>query len=578
MFRLLLLIGIVFIPSILRGNDVNHVIAGVMDAPWLGTIEVTRNDYIVVSIVLLLLLMTCIVKNRWIALSAFAAAVLVQFPLFADVAIKSQFYQRLVFSDITKFSGYAVDYLLDFNIKFLVFLVVVLGFGTAFLYYLYTSLRKTNLSPVSASVAGVVLIVTGLMAWQTRATAYVHYRLFENVYSYNSTLAARYRDYTDSFAETQRNPFQEVCTPHPKVTGPVFVLMVESLSSYQSQFFGGHNDWMPNLDRIAADNVALTNFHANGFTTEDGELSLITAEYPIFPPSSVVDKKNRNFSGYWSPDHSLPSAFGAAGYDTAFLTTSDLKFSSTGDWLQSIGFDVVEGSKGSFYDGMPRFHFDAVADEVLVDRLLDYVDTNQDKSLVFAKTVTSHHPHTHPHTGVRNEEAVFRYVDEQIGRLYQELSDRGYFENGHLIIVGDHRAMLPLNREEIDQFGLAKAYARVPAIVVSDQLAPQAKVLAAQFSQVDLSNSLIGLISGTMCTSAVKGAFLGDTVQPPEYIVHRRGDKRHQLNVFSGDRLGTVTLNGDATSFEGAGFDGAEQAKILNFVNYKRIKATKSLR
>ncbi|PVH27359.1 LTA synthase family protein [Pararhodobacter oceanensis] len=573
-FVLALVFATVFAPTLARAIYASRVVQAISGEGLIAFFEVFRNDAPLLGLVLALLTLTAFIRNYWLACLPFLGAVIVQLALISDVFVYSQFSLRLTWKDVVKFYDYSAIYILDLNMALMIGILVILITFFALSYLSFRTIFALQIGLRRASIFMASIAIASAFGWQSKNVAYVHYRLYQNIVSYNEMIASESREYSSDFAASVAGPIQETCSTHSAVSGPVIIYMVESLSSYQSRFFGGLNDWMPRLDEIAEDNAALTDFYASGFTTEDGELSLLTGEAALYPPNTYTVGGGSSFYGHWNPRRSLPRIFNDRGYESHFLTTSDLLFSSTGDWMSAIGFMNVRGSTDPFYDGMERFQFGAATDAALVDNILNTVEDAQVTPFIFVKTVSSHHPHIHPETGERSVEAVMRYVDAQIGRLYDTLSERGFFNNGHLVIVGDHRAMLPISREEVEHFGFDRSYTQIPAILVSRQIAPSPVEITTPYSQLDLSNTLMGLFSGEVCYDAFRGMIFGDDLQPPRFILHRRGDWRNQVSVFSGDRHGIVTLDGDDTWLLGVDFDQDEREVIVNYVNTARVNAS----
>jgi hypothetical protein len=77
---------------------------------------------------------------------------------------------------------------------------------------------------------------------------------------------------------------------------------------------------------------------------------------------------------------------------------------------------------------------------------------------------------------------------QQLLEFYTQLSESGYFENGILLITGDHRQMRPLSDIELERFG-ASARARVPLLVVGGSY-PRGQVDDRFFQQSDLLRML----------------------------------------------------------------------------------------
>lgn len=573
MLRATVILAYAFIPTLYRGYDIELRLRSFLGIEWQGMVEVLRNDFVILALILALLIAVVLIRSKPVAFVCFCTAAGLQLFLVLDVLLFEQFAARLNFADAIKYGSYAPKYITDLGLELLLPLTLGILAIVGINYIIWQLLRESKIGLAPASAIVLFLGVTSAAAWQTRDTGYVHYRFYQNLFSHNYTAALELKPYSASFEATLSNPFEPSCRSVPAITGPIIIYMVESLSSYHSNFFSGLNDWTPELDRLAQGNLALVNLFANGFTTEDGELSLLTANFPIYPPDTLTSRGSTKFVGYWHAEPSLVSVLSDRGYETNFLTTSDLAFSSTGDWMNSIGFDHVEGSEGSSYDAWPRFAFDAAPDAALVERILQVVDGSAQEKLIFVKSVSSHHPFIHPETGERSEEQVIRYVDQQIASLHASLERRGFFETGHLVVVGDHRAMRPLVSEEIELFGFEKTYTQVPAIVVSNTLAPEPKTVTAPHSQVDIANSLMGLGQGEICTSAVRGAIFGDAPDVADHIIHRRGDQRNQFSIFSNNLVGVITLNGDKTELSGTGYTEQEAEQIVKFINYSRVQA-----
>ncbi|MDR1423380.1 MAG: sulfatase-like hydrolase/transferase, partial [Azoarcus sp.] len=253
-------------------------------------------------------------------------------------------------------------------------------------------------------------------------------------------------------AELEAVPESLTCAPGSgslgQTRGDLIVLLLESWSPYQSALFGEIRDWTPRLDAIARENQYYSHMVAAGFATHEGLMSMLTGMEFLSPVKSFFDVKP--FETSWGQPRTLPRLLASHGYKSAFFTTGNLAFASKNQWLRDVGFYHVEGHDHPFYDGLPRLHFDAAPDEALYARVLDYLDREGDGSprLIVVENVSSHHPFIHPLTLEHSEEAVFRYMDKTVGDFYDALKARGFLERGNLLIVSDHRAMVPLRPGE----------------------------------------------------------------------------------------------------------------------------------
>lgn len=323
----------------------------------------------------------------------------------------------------------------------------------------------------------------------------------------------------------------------------IIVLLLESWSSWQSRLFGGSEDWTPHLDQIAQENHYLTQFYANGYMTSGGEISVITGTAPI-PAMGELYAEYKDFK---EDRFALPKIAQEAGVESAFITTSDLSFISRGDWLQAIHFETIEGSRHPFYEGMKRWQFDAPEDSALYARFLQWLETREDKRPFIAVmlTVSSHPPFINPETGKNDFEGTFRYMDKEAAHFYEALKTRGFFENGILMITGDHRTMTPLRSGEYEEYG-ARAFARIPMIVAGNVNMPQ--VVDAAFQQTDIAPSIAELLGLRVCRTPFMGSFLKENLAPSQYVVHTRGDDRDRIDVYYGaNEVSGFRLNGDAS-------------------------------
>lgn len=406
-------------------------------------------------------------------------------------------------------------------------------------------------------------------------TQYIHNWALDNVIAVNlkrgeTTPYSEKTINTALVAESKKAT--PTCTPGRNENYDLIVLILESWSPYQSAVFSGLNDWTPQLDKIAKQHAYYMNMHASGFTTNEGLMGML-AEVELLSTGKI----RTPFVTAWGYDKTLPKLLKKNGYYTSFLTTGNLEFSDKDKWLKHIGFDHTEGHDHPFYEGMKRMHFDAAPDEALYERTIQHLNEIEEVDnklgrtpyLVVVENVSSHHPYVHPHTGERDREAVFRYMDDTAADFYQKLEDRGYFKQGRLLIISDHRAMVPVEKNEHELLGRS-TLSKIPAILIGPNV--QKGPIETLFHQTDLIDTMERVVAKQSCNEHGVRDLLSPEETEPRCIYHGRGDSRELVNVFCSDGEGTIRLAGDNTTMlDSKGLNKVRQQEIIDWLNHYRI-------
>jgi len=533
-------------PLLLKGLYVDEFIFQYTNTRLLGFFQVLANDAVVYAALIALLYVSYLPAVP-LALSALLrlAALTVLAIYVVDVYVIVNFNTHLTLHDCVKYIGYSTGYLqqiYDFSAFELLLMAAILLLALSAFVLSPFKIRGWRRQKLPLLLVAALPLVSGF----TDNDRYVHAWIYRNVFDYNLTIQSESKPYSDDFAKRVSVADASVCRDGVISRKNIIILMVESLSAYQSRFFSGIEDWTPNLDAIAEQNLAFANFYANGFVTEDGEIALLTGLLPIYPPASYNDDGGVSFASFYGVEQSLPKLLKSLGYRSEFLTTADLDFGNTGVWARSIGFDYVEGHEHPEYAQWPRFQFKAAPDQALYQRALDRIALAKTQpGLLFIKTVSSHHPYLNPENQHRSEAEVFQYADRQLGQFYRQLQEAKFFDNGVLVIVGDHHALTPLKPQETLRLGHYKASAKVPLVVVGGEDAPRLE--SRQFQQTDVFNTLQGMATGRQCANDWQGILWGEHSRPAKLILHRRGDNRDKISVFTATDDYLLKLDGDAT-------------------------------
>lgn len=575
------LLGLVATLTALRASAVDDKIGVYIACPGCFDATVWSNDLIVLGLVSGILLLAGFLRPAPIALVVQLAAGVVVLVQAVDLVLFHLFHARLFMSDAALFVQERAAVWDQFSSgmggavpagALLVGVLVVFV-----LLFAMTPARDRASRTLLAAVLGFSLMA-GLAAEQQ---PYVNSWAVENVFTANLSTTST-TPYSDTFIE-QFGSVEEPARP-PAGTTPgaaadgrnVIVVLVESWSSWHSALFGGFADWTPRLDAAARRGLRFTNFHAIGFSTAHGLMGIIAGE-PLWAPF-IHWYQSSPFHSVWGVERTLPSAFLPHGYATAFLTTGPLGIYRKGEWLAQSGFEYLEGLEHEFYESWPKFSFGSAPDRALYQRAEQWRQQAGKPYLLVLETVTTHQPYIDPESGQRSLELAMKYADREFGEWLEALERSGFFDDGVLMVVSDHRSMTPISAEEFARFG-HDAYSRVPAFVIGSGFEPGATSSAA-YSQSDIVPSFEWWLSGAAPVEPndalmfpAAGASAAFTAAP-KCAFHERGNQRGLVDIICNEGRGLVRLDGDRTRFvESESLDEATQQGVLANLARTRLRA-----
>lgn len=545
-------------------------------------LDVVHNDAIVIGILLLLLYFGFFsaLFHRLRCLAYILRIVVIGTTLFyaVDALLLVNIYRRLHLHDLVKY-GLEVEngltllaplkaIFFDFlptEVIGIILAVIFFSFVLSFLLFQFPPCHPKK-HPRLLLVCGICLMLLSCIPMNHTC---LHGWAYENLFAYNMPKGID-KHYSDGFIRAlkekqERKP--DICEGLGQCPN-IILLIVESLSSCHSRFFSGINDYTPHLDAIAKENTSFTNFFANGFDTEKGLIALLMGKVPL---PGVRLGNYIAFQGFYQKD-SLATLLKEAGYETHFTTTGDLSFTNKRAWLSHIGFDVIEGHEVPYFEGWPRYAFNAAPDEALyaytIEKIVKLSRMKQPYFMVL-ETVSSHLPYVDPDGFSNTEKKVFTYVDRQIGHFYEKLNNLGFFGDGMLIIVSDHRVMAPLSKAESDVFG-DSAFARIPLIVVGGN--KKSRKSEMYFQQVDLFSSIIGIVAKQYQKDEWHGNLLGENLSPPFCILKPMANDRDLIYFRCGIiEEGYIELRGDKTRLLSGQISPRKLQKIIDKINRNRI-------
>lgn len=233
--------------------------------------------------------------------------------------------------------------------------------------------------------------------------------------------------------------------PRPK---NVVLVVLESTGAKYLGVQGSRYDTTPNLTAEAKHGVVFDAFYCHAGLTANSVAAITLSLYPYMTwREYTVEYPDM-------PGESLAQVLKRRGYRTAFIHSGDLAYVNQRNFLQGRGFDVLLDWRDL---GAPLFTSWATHDQALIDGVLRWLDAGPKGQPFFAKVWT--HMSHHPYEPMPDRPLIdffkgaslppddydlgrylntVHFVDEQLGRLFAGLRQRGLADDTLVVVTGDH--------------------------------------------------------------------------------------------------------------------------------------------
>ena len=379
-----------------------------------------------------------------------------------------------------------------------------------------------------------------------------------------------YVPYTPSYLKSV-TPFElkYTATKGKNLKRNVILLVVESLSSYQSKFFSGLPfDNLKSFDRIIQERNADYSRHylASSHNTTSNTFALLTGFTQIIVPVYNIDYNNEKFY-----KKCLPAQLRKEGYQTHFFSSSSL-VDGLSTVISKAGFTHYHDNADPFYKDKERYVFNSVHDDVFFERLIKFVnDLQKERFFAYAMTISMHGPYYDPRSKRVSYDETVKTFDINFSNFIKRLEGTSFFKDGGILIVtGDHRVMGTISALEASKMKFfAPQY--VPLAVFGNL--PYKINKEKFFTHTDLHYSL-------------------------QYLLMKQPEKhQYQRNIFSSepdkeffcsfyqqltntsfvlfntpDKMGKIHLNGDDTKIICSRLSDEERKKIESFLVWMRTR------
>lgn len=527
-----------------------------------GFMHMSVHQYPVYLIVMLLLLCVYLLRQKVLRLLLIAVLAVFSGLVISDFVVMRELNARVIISEILSFTDGLADSS-DIVIHFFrrEFGILTLLFAVILSLAVITAVRRGNAAgKTNYRKFRYAVVLTGSALIAAMPTLWLLDSGNSSIFDY------KFRNILEvSGAGAKRNylkPFTKAPGPVPSLTMEkglgahrnVIIILTESLSSYQSKFFGGLSDGTPRIDRIAEESLAFTNHHSNGYNTAVATFTVLTGLPYINSARGYTDKEYlkstviRDFrrEGYYTT--MMYSSKSIAGIDTLYA---------------NAGFNELSSGQDPFYRNSRRLTFDSVPDHDLFENALARIKKRMKTGkpfLTLVMTATNHPPFLVPDdSNEYSSEKTLAYTDDEIADFIEELEKEGFFRNGIAVITGDHRIMLPIEHEELEKYG-EDAVTRVPLIIKGAGIEQGVIDRATSHDSLRAILGYLELSRYPLCSFQLNP--FTDT-EKSEDIVYQKMEPADEVMIESGKNIYTYHLEGDGSEFTGDTVPGTEKAKSL---------------
>ena len=360
-----------------------------------------------------------------------------------------------------------------------VLLFIVLSYGTI---TLAAAIVKNHVKRI-AQVVAAILILTTILIWVIRPGTNGQPETVNPVIYLTASVWETGPEsslFTMDVAHMPLNRERQPMNTAPSPIRNVIVIVLESAGAEYFDLYGGEYGITPNLSNAAANSLIIDNMYAHAPATNKSMVSLLCSMYPWISYHSITQE----YPDFEWP--SLPSVFRENGYRTSFMSSSDLSFQRSDEFLQNRSFDLVSGydeigcgdifKMDNFGDGFGV----GASDLCLTDALMGWIDKSPDTPFFsMLWTNQGHYPYffegEETDFGVNNI-YLNRYLniignyDRLVGDILDQLERRGLTDSTLIAVVGDHGEAFGHHNQSGHGNGIYEENLHVPMMFINPGL------------------------------------------------------------------------------------------------------------
>lgn len=271
----------------------------------------------------------------------------------------------------------------------------------------------------------------------------------------------------------------------------IVLVLMESMSAYNMQYFGYEKSITPFLDSLAHESLFFENCYTSGKVTSRGIYSSIVG-YPTiyaYQPLNIAPMRRYNSMAHELKRH---------GYSCNFFVSHEKEYDNCNNFLLMNSFDKVYSKED--YPESAIANSWGVADDFLFEYALGKMDSLSESGSFFTTllTISNHEPFVIPEkyrTPDKTErEQMVSYCDDMLRQFFAKASQHPWFDSTIFVLVADHGK--PLD----NTYPLPLSLYHSPLIFYAPSvIKPQ--ISDAMASQKDIFPTVMGILQMPYCNN-----------------------------------------------------------------------------
>ena len=268
----------------------------------------------------------------------------------------------------------------------------------------------------------------------------------------------------------------------------VVLILMESMSAANMQYFGNQQQLTPFLDSIATKGYFFENIYSTGIHTHNGVFGTLFSFPALYHQLPMRDVTMPKYNG------NMSSTLKKNGYNTLYFTTYDGQFDNIEGFLLGNNFDKVitqsdypSDKIGTKSMGVP----DDYMFEFSIPVLTQHYNEQRPFFAVFS-TSSNHGPYYIPaYFSPRQQNIALQateYSDWSLRKFLSMAEQQPWFANTLFIFIADHGWPTDVT------YDMSLSYNHVPLIMYASDLIPQARVWDGLGGQIDVFPTAMNLL------------------------------------------------------------------------------------